>query len=94
MRKVLKDFTFSDGTFVPKGTTIIVASRAIHHDEAFYDNADTFEPFRYADLPELEGEGMKYQLVSTTTEYLPFGLGRHAWYGLSFSLFPITMKTH
>ena len=86
-RKVLKDFMFSDGTFVPKGTTIIVAARAIHHDEEFYENADTFEPFRFVDLRGLEGEGVKYQFASTTTEYLSFGHGRHAWYGLSFSRF-------
>ena len=93
-RKVLKDFMFSDGTFVPKGTTIIVAARSVQRDEAFYENANAFEPFRFADLPALEGEGMNYQFVSTTTEYLPFGHGRHAWYGLSLSLFPTTMKNH
>ena len=95
MRKALKDFTFSDGTFLPRGTTIAVAIRSIHHDEAFYENADAFEPFRFADLPELEGEGMKYQFASTVTEYLPFGLGRHAWYGLFFSDPSATiMKNH
>ena len=83
-RKALKDFTFSDGTFVPKGTTIVAAIRSIHHDEEFYENADTFEPFRFADLREEDGEALKHQYASTTTEYLPFGLGRHAWYVLCF----------
>ncbi|KAG5350288.1 hypothetical protein C0989_011728 [Termitomyces sp. Mn162] len=32
-RKVLKDFTFSDGTVVPKGNDIAVANFAMHHDE-------------------------------------------------------------
>ncbi|KAG6863046.1 hypothetical protein C0993_000423 [Termitomyces sp. T159_Od127] len=32
-RKVLKDFTFSDGTMVPKGNAIAVASYSMHHDK-------------------------------------------------------------
>ncbi|KAG6894484.1 hypothetical protein C0993_011403, partial [Termitomyces sp. T159_Od127] len=32
-RKVLKDFTFSDGTMVPKGNTIAVANYSMHHDK-------------------------------------------------------------
>ncbi|KAG5637312.1 hypothetical protein H0H81_005005 [Sphagnurus paluster] len=32
-RKVMKDFTFSDGTVVPKGHSIAVANFALHHDQ-------------------------------------------------------------
>lgn len=32
-RKVLKDFTFSNGTVVPAGNVVAVASYATHHDE-------------------------------------------------------------
>ena len=32
-RKVLKDFTFSDGTVVPKGNIIVVPNFAMHYDE-------------------------------------------------------------
>ena len=32
-RKVLKDFTFSDGTVVPRGNHIGVANFALHRDE-------------------------------------------------------------
>ena len=91
-RKALKDFTFSDGTFLPKGTMIVAAARPIHHDGAFYENARAFEPFRFADLHEEDGEDAKYQFTSMTTEYLPFGHGRRAWYGLSLSLYPTTLK--
>ena len=79
-RKALKDFTFSDGTFIPKGTLIGVASRGLHHDEQFYESANVFKPFRFAGIREMDGEGLKYQFVSTGLEYLPFGHGRHAWY--------------
>ena len=94
LRKTLKDFTFSDSTFVPKGTVIVTPMRSIHHDKTFYENAHAFEPFRFADLHEEDGADVRYQFTSTTTEYLPFGHGRYAWYGLSFSLFPITIEIH
>ncbi|KAG8219271.1 cytochrome P450 [Butyriboletus roseoflavus] len=93
-RKALKDFTFSDGTFVPKSTTMLAPIQSIHYDEEYYGNAHAFEPFRFADLREEDGEGMKYQFTSTTTNYLPFGHGRHAWYALPFSLFPTTTRQH
>lgn len=32
-RKVVKDFTFSNGTVIPAGNTIVVAGYAMHHDE-------------------------------------------------------------
>ena len=76
----MKDFTFSDGTFIPKGTMIAVATRSLHHDERFYENADAFEPFRFAEMREDDSEGVKYQFVSTAIDYLPFGLGKQAWY--------------
>ncbi|KAG6915977.1 hypothetical protein DXG01_009029 [Tephrocybe rancida] len=34
-RKVNKDFTFSDGTVVPRGNVIAVAHSAMHHDEVW-----------------------------------------------------------
>ncbi|KAG8219264.1 cytochrome P450 [Butyriboletus roseoflavus] len=85
IRKAMKDFTFSDGTFVPKGTSIVAAARSIHYDEAFYENAHAFEPFRFADLREQDGEDVKHQFVSTTTEYLSFGHGRRACPGRFFA---------
>ena len=94
MRKALKDFTFSDGTFIPKGTMMVTAAQAMHHDEEFYECAHEFEPFRFADLQEENDECVKHQLASTTNEYLTFGLGRRAWYGLSFSQLPTTGMIH
>ena len=59
--------------------------RSIHRDETFYENANAFEPFRFADLREEDGEGVKHHFVSTTSEYLPFGHGRRSWYASSLS---------
>jgi len=84
----VKDFKFSDGTFIPKGASVAAASRSLFYDERFYKNPEAFEPFRFVHVcEEDDGKGPKYQLVSTTTECLAFGLGRHAWYSPSSSIF-------
>ena len=81
LRKVMKDFTFSDGTFIPKGTTIVAPSKCLHLDNEHYDNAHVFDPFRFsASTCDEEEEDAKHHFVSTGTEYLPFGHGKHAWY--------------
>ena len=86
-RKALKDFKFSDGTFIPKGTLIAAPSLSLHHDKNFYENPDVFDPFRFAYMREEDGKGSKHQFASTSIEYLPFGLGKNAWYGLASSIF-------
>ena len=84
-RKAMKDFTFSDGTFIPKGTMIGVAARCLHYDEKFYENPNVFRPFRFAEMHGEDSDGAKHQFVSTSIEYLPFGHGKHAWYGVFIS---------
>ena len=44
-----------------------------------------FNPWRFSDIRDEEGEGMKHQLVATATEYVPFGHGRHACPGRFFA---------
>lgn len=87
-RKAMEDYTFADGMFIPKGTLISAASGCLHLDDEFYENAALFDPFRFARMREVVGEGTKHQFVSTTLDYLPFGHGRSAWYvfALRFSL--------
>lgn len=75
----MKDFTFSDGMFIPKGTLILAPSQCLHLDNEHYDNARVFDPFRFSDMRGEEGEGAKHQFVSTSLDYLPFGHGKHAW---------------
>ena len=76
----MKDITLSDGTFIPEGTVLAVATHAMHHDNATYPNADEFDPFRFARMREEDGEGTKHQFVNTSLDYLAFGHGKHAWY--------------
>jgi cytochrome P450 len=79
----MKPYTFSDGIKVPAGETLAVPSRAVHMDESVYKDAHVFDGFRFYKMRELEGEGASRHLVScvsTSTEYLSFGHGSHAWY--------------
>ena len=48
----MRDFTFADGTFIPKGTTIGVATECLNHDDKFYESAEAFKPFQFADMEE------------------------------------------
>ncbi|KAF8844183.1 cytochrome P450 [Paxillus ammoniavirescens] len=84
-RKAMKDFTFSDGTVLPKGTLVAIASQATHLDNGFYENAEMFDPFRFSNMREEEGDGAKHSFVSTSPECLPFGHGRHACPGRFFA---------
>ena len=77
-RKAMKDITLLDGTFLPAGTIVAAASYATHFDDAQYEDAETFDPWRFSRTRE--GEGVKHQFVTTSPDYIPFGHGRHAWY--------------
>ncbi|KAF8574243.1 cytochrome P450 [Ramaria rubella] len=84
-RKTLKDFRFSDGTRIPKGTLVSAPADAIHHDNAVYPNASTFDGFRFSDIPGQAGHAVSNQFVATNPEYIPFGYGKHACPGRFFA---------
>ncbi|KAJ7578344.1 cytochrome P450 [Mycena floridula] len=84
-RAVLKNFTFSDGTTVPAGNILAVASQDIHLDEAIYPKAHDFQGFRYSDKRTMEGEGHKHHFVTIASDYMVFGYGRHACPGRFFA---------
>ena len=77
----MKDYIFSDGTFIPKGTLIGVANRSLQYEKKFYENPNVFQPFRFAEMYKEHNDESRVQLVSTSIEYLDFGYGKHAWYG-------------
>ncbi|KAG6829008.1 hypothetical protein H0H92_005985 [Tricholoma furcatifolium] len=78
-RKILKDFTFSDGTVIPRGHTIAVANYATHHDEGNYTDPFEFDGFRFSKLREAQGGGFsKHQMVALSNDYIVFGNGKHA----------------
>lgn len=46
-RAGIQDFTFSDGTTVPKGSYVLAPMYAMYLDDDIYPNASTFDAFRY-----------------------------------------------
>jgi cytochrome P450 len=52
---------------------------ATHAADEYYADPFVFDPWRFANMRDEVGEGVKHQLVNTSLEYLTFGLGKHAW---------------
>ncbi|KAF9468818.1 cytochrome P450 [Collybia nuda] len=85
-RKILKDFTFSNGVVIPAGYAIAAANAATNCDDANYPNAREFDGFRFSKMRESEGEGIKHQMVSPNLNYLSFGTGRYICPGRFFAV--------
>ncbi|KAF8581004.1 cytochrome P450 [Ramaria rubella] len=81
-RRAMKEYTFSDGTRLPKGTFVSVAALR-HLDEEVYNNASSFNGFRFSEIPD-EARNNN-QMVATKIDYLAFGHGRHAYPGRFFA---------
>lgn len=77
-RKAVQDYTFRDGTFIPKGTFVAAAARDLQFDADFYPDPTVFDPRRYAG----QGGASKDNSARTDDHYLIFGHGRHAWCAL------------
>ncbi|KIL66539.1 hypothetical protein M378DRAFT_160521 [Amanita muscaria Koide BX008] len=83
-RKVMKDFTFSNGMTIPAGNTIAVPL-ATHFDSKYYPDADNFDGFRFEKMRNGEGMENRHQIVSLDLNYMLFGHGRHACPGRFFA---------
>ncbi|KIM39577.1 hypothetical protein M413DRAFT_447055 [Hebeloma cylindrosporum] len=84
-RVAVNDYTFSDGTTVPSGTTIAIALDNVHLNEKYYPNALTFDPWRFVKLKEQDATGKRFDIVTTGLDSLAFGYGRHACPGRYFA---------
>ncbi|KAJ7237053.1 cytochrome P450 [Mycena haematopus] len=96
-RVVSRDgFRFSDGTVLPYGAFLSVAGRPVHYDASKYENAATFDGFRFErervehtsqhDLPVSDNnqDVFKRNMTSVDVDHLPFGTGKHACPGRFF----------
>lgn len=66
----VKDFTFSDGTLIPKGTLVSAPIKGVHFDEENYDYADVFGPWRFAKMENAsDSESLRNQFVNTRPDF-------------------------
>ncbi|KAJ7829871.1 cytochrome P450 [Mycena olivaceomarginata] len=93
-RVVSKDgFRFSDGTVLPHGAFMSIPSRAVHYDTSNYENAATFDGFRFerervehmAQHEPRDQDIFKRHMISVAPDHLPFGTGKHACPGRFFA---------
>jgi cytochrome P450 len=69
---------------------VFAASHPVHFDSSIYPNAHEFDGFRFEKLRErdsmdIDDSGPRYQLAVASTDYLPWGYGKHACPGRFFA---------
>ena len=84
VRRALKDITLSDGTYIPAGTLFGFAAQSLHTDAHHYPDPEHFEAFRFSDArgdagTDESASAARNRFVNTSSEYIPFGRGKHAW---------------
>ncbi|KAJ7333989.1 cytochrome P450 [Mycena albidolilacea] len=93
-RVISKDgFRFSDGTVLPHGAFMSVASLPAHFDPSNYENATTFDGFRFerervehmSQHDPADQDIFKRHMISVAPDHLPFGTGKHACPGRFFA---------
>ena len=86
-RVALNDFTFSDGTTIPRGASVAVSVRNVHLNDKVYEDPLRFDGFRFSKMREEEGgpTTKKVGMVSSSQNQLSFGHGRHLCPGRDFA---------
>ncbi|KAF2835329.1 cytochrome P450 [Patellaria atrata CBS 101060] len=84
-RLVMSHITLSDGTVLPKGTSIAVPSWGVTRDGTLWNDPETFDGFRFAKLRAVPGSENKHQFAMTGPDSLSFGHGVHACPGRFFA---------
>jgi cytochrome P450 len=73
-----------DGTEIVKGTSLMISNDSMR-DPAFYENPDTFDPYRFVKLRQVSGREHSAHLVAASPEHMGFGYGNHACPGRFFA---------
>ena len=87
--------TLPCGIHLKKGTKVGIHAYPIHHDEDLYPNANQFNAMRFCTVDEEKPAGDHLEkvagnfkkkgtsLVTTSSHFMAFSHGRHAWYVVS-----------
>ncbi|KAJ4288118.1 hypothetical protein N0V90_012135 [Kalmusia sp. IMI 367209] len=84
-RRVMRDITLSDGTYLPQGISIEVDSSARYHDPAHFENPESFDGLRFSRLREQTKQKGAHQYVASNEDYVFWGQGKHACPGRFFA---------
>ncbi|CAI6234780.1 unnamed protein product [Periconia digitata] len=84
LRYAKSPLVLSDGTVIPKGSTLMVMNDWAHSSEHF-PNAETFDMKRFAKLREQPGEHNLHQFSTPSADQMGFGFGEHACPGRFFA---------
>ncbi|KAI1818687.1 cytochrome p450 monooxygenase [Poronia punctata] len=84
-RKVLQPVTLSDGTTLPKNTSLAVAADAVARDPRIWEDASEFDGFRFEKLRNTPADDNRFQFTSINEASLSFGHGRSACPGRFFA---------
>ncbi|KAI6092926.1 cytochrome P450 [Hypoxylon rubiginosum] len=82
-RYVEREVTLSDGTVLPKGSRIMVASN--YMDPTIYSEPEKFDAARFLKMRQQPGQEHSWQFVSTNPAHILFGHGQHACPGRFFA---------
>ena len=87
----MKDFTFSDGTTIPRGTLVSASSHNVHFDDKVYEDPLRFDGFRFSKMREASEKKVGVGMVSSSPVHLPFGHGRHVCPGRYFAAYELKL---
>ena len=83
-RYIEKPTKLSDGSRLPKGAWVTVAATPAK-DPNIWSQPETFDGFRFYSLRQQPGNENRYQLTTTNSEQIGFGVGKHACPGRFFA---------
>ena len=84
-RRTTSSLTLSDGSRIPKGTSIGVSNYTINHSSRLYPHPEEFQGFRFSDLRKKPQNSTKYQFTGTSLDNVNWGYGNHACPGRFFA---------
>lgn len=73
-RKVIRPYTFSDGSHVPTGNWVCIPQRAIQRDPALYERSTEFDGFRF-----IQDNSKAKAFIDIDSSFPFWGMGRSAW---------------